>query len=540
MPTITFNRFASSVPRMADHLLSADQAAVALDCKFWHGTLESWREPLAIRTVPEDTRTVHLFDCCWIEVPQCVDFANGPVNCRKFFTTGLYDWPAEHSFDDDCIESVRRLGLPCADAAPSIAVGVATAPKNVEGRSYAYQYVNASGDRGSLSKGSQAELIHDGQQVVVSGWEVPDATWGVTGVLIYRTVTSHQIGKEPVNTLDTFWMLVGTAAIDAPAFVDTLYNEDLQEAVEEDIATPPPAELQGIVHIDSMNVLAGFVGNRLYFTENNSYHHWPYFLDLDDNICAIAESNGAIYVATDGAPYVVQGTAECKNAGCREAVRMQQAKYPMVGCGNRRMAAIPAGAVYPTHDGLVLLSGRSSVSLLTQPLYAPDDWHLLNPPSIMPIYHNGKLFVFGSGGSFVVTVTGGGQDGWSSDLHSSLSDTDVKDAFVARNGGLYLLKGSNVVLWDRGAVLRPHKWVSPERVVGTPLGFAAGRIDFKGGAEDVKIVVDGRTILDREVLSSRVFRLPMWAVGTRWQVTLTGTGVVSLLSLATSMDEIGA
>lgn len=539
MPSVAFNKFAGSVPRLVDHLIGEGQAALALDCKLWHGALESWREPLHVATPPAGTMTAVRFDCCWLYFDRCVDIAHGPVTCRKFFSTGAEPWPAVHTVDAECALSTRRLGIPCADAAPSVAVGVPSTPKNTEGRSYAYQYVNADGDRGALSKASEAQLIEDGQQVVVSGWEVPDASWGVTKVFIYRSVTTHQSGKEPANTLDTYWMLVGAADIDAVAFVDTRYNDELQEALEEDIATPPPGELQGIVHIDSMNALAGFVGNRLWFSENNSYHHWPYYLDLDDNICGIVESNGLIYVATDGAPYVVAGATDCKNAGCREALRLP-VKYPMTGCGNRRIAAVPAGAVYPTHDGLVLLSGRSNASLLTHPLYAPDDWQALNPQSIVPVAHGGKLFVFGAGGSFVVALPGGSEEGWQMDMHSSLSDTNVVDAFVTRNGNFYLLTPKGVAQWDRGVTLRPHKWVSPERVIGTPLGLAAGRLDFRAGSENVKIEADGRTVLDREVLSSRVFRLPRWAVGSRWQVTLTGTGSVRLFSMATSMDDLGA
>lgn len=537
MAAYTIKRFGGSTPRVAGHLLGEAVAGLALDCKLWHGTLESWREPQLIRSVAEGTRTSVLYDCCWVDFNSAVDVAYGPVNCKKIFTTGSQPWPAVHTFDG-CTMTVSRLGVPCADRAPST-FGGSPAGKSTEGRAYAYQYRNAAGERGSLSQASTAMLAADGQAIVVSGWEVPDVSWGVTHVRIFRSVSGHQTGREAGNVLDTVWMYVGEAAINAASFTDTVFNEDLIEALEEDIANPPPAELRGMIWIKSMNALAGFVGKRVYFSENNSYHHWPYYLDLDDNVCALTESNGTIYAATDGAPYAITGAVDCANAGCRQAVRLP-AIYPMVGCGNRRMAAVPQGAVYPTHDGLVALSGAGIPQLLTQPLYAPDDWHKLYPESVIPVHFNGRLFVFARERGFVLTLANGPESSWPLDGHSELSDTGVVDAFVSRAGEFFIVKDGAVYQWDRGAVLRPHSWKSPEIVTPTMLSFGAGRLWHEHGEEQVKIKVDGRTVLDRGVISSRVFRLPMWAEGSVWSVELQGTATVKLFSMATSMKELGA
>ena len=538
MAQYTIKRFGGSTPRVAPHLLGDSTAGEARDCKFWHGTLESWRQPLLVHALEPDVRTSYLYDCCWLDFNSCVDIAFGPATCRELFTTGDQDWPARVEFNE-CTPTVRRLGVPCADRAPSV-VAASTPTKDTEGRSYAYQYRNAKGEKGSLSQASASRLLNDGQSVVVSGWEVPDASWGVTHVLIYRTVSGHQTGREPGNVLDTTWMLVGEAAIGAPSFTDNKYNDDLIDALEQDVVDPPPATLRGIVHVESMNCLAGFVANRLFFSENNSYHEWPYHLDLDDNICAIVESNGILYVATDGAPYAVTAAVDCKNAGCRKAVRLP-GNFPMVGCGNRRMTKTAQGAIYPTHNGLVGLAGTSAPELITAPLYAPDDWHKLIPKSIVPVAFNGFLFVFGEGGSFVLKLGNGPESGgWALDTHSTLSDTDVSDAFVSRTGDFYLIKPDGVYQWDRGADLRPHYWVSPELVAPAPINFGAAHIYHKGASEDVTISVDGRLAITRPVLSARVFRLPMWADGTRWRVTLKGTATVSLFSMATSMKELGA
>ena len=551
MTVRTVNRFSGSTPRLAPHLLGDAAAGVALDCKFWHGTLDSWREPLLAHTTVEGTRSSILFDCCWLDFDSCVDTALGPVTCRQLFATGLsdYPYPVSIEFPDPeapCEPLIRRLGVPCGDAAPEVLAGARdparSADKDIEGRTYAYQYVNATGLRGALSRASQAQLLYDGQSVVISGWPVPDASWGVTSVAIYRAVSSTGVSMSQIaadNAADTTWMEVGVVPIGAVSFTDSKYNDELLNALEEDVVLPPPDGLRGIVHVSSMNSLAGFVGNRIYFSENNSYHDWPYYHDLDDNICGIVENNGAVYVATDGAPYVLQAAVDCKNAGCRQPTKLP-VKYPMVGCGNRRMAALPQGVVYPSHDGLVALSGNNAPTLLTHALYAQDDWHALFPETVTPVAHGGKLFVFARGGSFVLTLAGGSEASWPLDSHSSLSDVDVLDAFTSRNGDLYLVKPLGVWQWDRGDTIRPHQWTSPEWVTPVPTNFGASHMWFKNGAEQVTFEVDGREILDRPVYSSRVFRLPNWAVGTRWQVTIKGTGQVSLFSMATSMKELSA
>ena len=74
-----FNSFKGSVPRMAAHLVSEQSAAVAMDCRFDHGTLQSWREPRLMQELAADTRTVYDHECCTLEFAGCVDAAKGAL-----------------------------------------------------------------------------------------------------------------------------------------------------------------------------------------------------------------------------------------------------------------------------------------------------------------------------------------------------------------------------------------------------------------------------------------------------------------------------
>lgn len=540
MARFGFTRFAGSVPRLADHLVGELAAAEAVDCKFHDGALQSWREPKVVTALDPGTTTVFAYKCCYLEFTGCVDVAEGPVTCDRLYTTGDQDWPAVVTIDENCEAVVRRLGLPCPDTALSVVPGALTGTheKDSEGRSYAYQFVNSFGERSALSRASAPQMIRDGQPVVVTGWALPPSAdqWDIAAVRIYRTVTGHQTGLEDVNALDTTWMLVDEIAPDAVGYTDTRYNEELDTALEEDVVLPPPAGLQGITMVRSMNTLAGFVGNRLYFSVNNNYHNWRDYLTLDHNICGIAESNGLIYVATEGNPYVIVAKTDCQEGACREAVMLGE-KLPMTGCGNKRIAATAFGAVYPTHEGMVALSGNGNPELLTAPLYSEDDWFQLVPQSLLPVAHDGYLFVFGAVKSFVMKLPTTMAKGWEYDSHSNLSDTDVRDAFTTANGDLMLVKPGELVEWNRGLTLRPHKWVSAEIVNTPPLPMTGGVIHSAGGLERVQLRVDRYDALDQNVVRDAVMTLPRWAKGSRWQITLTGTAHVRLVQFANSMKE---
>lgn len=538
MPSIAYNKFAGSTPRMADHLVSLGYAAEALDCKFYHGTLQSWREPKLVLQLEEGVTSVHRLGCCWVQSDKCVDMAEGGPNCREVFRTGEKEYPEIGIVDyDECTIAWHRLGVPCAQDAPYIEIMPYDGPdKDYEGRSYVYQYVNALGQRGAASAASDSLLIRDGNPVMVTGWPVPDPSWEITSVRIYRSVSGMTGLNEDTNKLDTTYMLVAEIPIDQPAYIDNMFNEWLAEALVEDEAPPPPDGLRGIIQIGTTNTLAGYVGNSVYFSSNNEWHSWPHHFDLDDNVCGLVESNGNVYVATDGAPYVIGGKANCEQANCREIVKLP-GKYPMVGCGNRRMAALPQGAVYAAHEGLIALNGTSAPIILTHGLYAPDDWAKLIPASITPVLNGGKLFVFGYGGSFYMQLASGAERGWQLDSHSNLSDRAI-DAFETRTGEFYIVKEGGLYQWDRGTQLRPHKWLSPQTFVNTMTTFGAARMVMRNGPESVKIVGDEREILSRSVLRDKVFRLPMWGACSWVQIELTGTAEVSLFALATSMQEL--
>ncbi len=567
MAGFAINSFAGSIPRLEHHLLSRGAAAKAVDCRLDSGALASWFEPAVLQTLTTGNEGAEVLlrrpDCTgWqqtavptevrLPVGACtVDASIAEWNVAENFVlvTGPAQLPISFKWDESAAtwDYYGPLQPPPVDAPPDfVSSTFSTHSKSVENRLYAYQVCNRLGQWSSLSPAAGA-LANEGDTLVFT---LPSAltsyAHGIYGVRWYRSVASAgssmpTIANTMQNAMDTFWIRVAEFTGLGNGFTLTdsgLLNENLYEGLEEDVVIAPLAELQGITAVASMRCFAGYAGKRLFFSENNTPGNWPHYLTLDDNICGIVESNGMLYVATDGHPYVVAALSDCESASCRQAVRLPEA-LPMAGCGPHAIVALPQGAAYVSHKGLVGIAGSSAPTIISQSLYSAEQWQRMAPKSMRLAVHAGKLFCFGQYGAFVLTLSGGSSAEWTLDNHTELSDRPL-DVFTTRTGELILRTATELQQWNAGIKRRPHLWESPVLVAPAELNFGAGHVNLRGGAEQISVRFDGRTALDRAVLTSRQFRLPNWAVGTRWSFTLEGTAEVNLVSLATSMKELTA
>ena len=532
--------FAGSTPRRADHLVPNGQAAFALDCRLENGLLESWRNPRPIMTVNAGTKSLYqAFNCCWLESSTCASFAEGPVELRHVFATGYNGsaYPVRITFDDMCNPQVTRLGLPCPNTAPSVTAAEVSS-KAAGPRQYAYQFEDSFGNRSAISMPSNMVIMEDGEAAMVSGWEVPAGNWDIAKIVLYRSTPGYDSPvRETQNTVDAAWMEVTELPATATSYTDIAWNVDLYDALREDIVLPPPANLQGMVWVKSMNCLAGFVGRDLYFSVNNEYHNWSIKHTLDDTIKEIVESNDIVYVATDGAPYVVKAAVDVKAADTRSILRMPES-VPLVGSGNRSMTAIPGGAVYPTHTGLVIMSGASTPKILTSAHYGPEDWEKLHPNTAVIGYHAGRLYCFFRNGGFCMVLKDGAGTGTELDHHTELS-IRPNEVVVTRAGRLFMRVGTEVVEWNRGTGLMPHRYEGAELLSGVPVNFGAAQIIMKTGlSEQVQLFCDGDLALDEQAFRTEDWPLPMWATGQVFRWVLSGTGTVKAFTIAPSSKEL--
>ena len=536
--------FAGSTPRRAEYLAPVGQAVRALDCKLTDGSLQSWRTLRATHTVPDNAKSVyHAFNCCWLTSTKCASWAEGSAEQQHVFATQYndYDYPVRIILDSECSPAVYRLGLPCPSRQVIAAFSTVSATnvfsKASAPRQYAIQFEDSFGNASQLSPPSDVLVVEDGTAVVVSGWELPAGNWDIKKIRILRTTAGYESPlKEGENKVDAAWMLVGAVDAGKYSFIDDIHDYDLPFAIAEDSVPPPPSNLRGITWIRSMNCLVGFAGRELWFSENNFYHSWPHKLLLDDTIKAICESNGTIYVATDGAPYSVVGVSDCENAGCRKAVRMPES-LPLVGSGYRSMVATPSGCVYPTHNGMVYITGNRAPLMLSATHYAGDDWHALHPDTMKAAYHEGRLFAFFRRGAFCLGFKDGASNAGDTEHHSELS-MRPDEVLVTRSGRLYLRFGGDMMEWDRGDALLPHEYVASDTITGVPFNFGALQVMMEPGTETVELFVDDESVLLETLNTSDYFTLPRWAVGQIFRWVLRGTARVKQVCLAPSVKEL--
>lgn len=165
-------------------------------------------------------------------------------------------------------------------------------------------------------------------------------------------------------------------------FIDTYDPLGLTDILITDDFDAPPTNLQGITAIQD-NILAGFVGNELYFSEPGYPHAWPakYKITLEYEIVALAAVAGYLLVMTKGYPYQFSGSNPATMAFARI-----DTLYPCLS--KRGVVSMGYGVIYPTHGGLALYSPISGGALITKVLEDWDTW----PVSVDPATLDAEFF----------------------------------------------------------------------------------------------------------------------------------------------------
>jgi hypothetical protein len=200
----------------------------------------------------------------------------------------------------------------------------------------------------------------------------------------------HDVSQFPGTTPAQYW---GDSTYD---FTDNFDSRFLLDTLQTDEYDPPPANLKGLSSVQN-NFLAGFVANEVYFSELNRPHAWPisYKVTLEHNVVAMTAVGGALFVATDAYPYILQTSDPAAGV----SVQRIDLNYP---CTNAKsMVTMEYGAVYATYEGLAVYSPFSGSQLLTKYNYDDDSWsRSLDPTTINGQFFGSKYIGSHSKGSF--------------------------------------------------------------------------------------------------------------------------------------------
>jgi len=346
----------------------------------------------------------------------------------------------------------------------------------------------------------------------------------------------HDVSENPGTSTPRYW---GDGSYD---FIDDFNVASLLNALATDDYDPPPAGLRGLIEYNN-NILVGFAGNELYFSEPGQYHAWPrvYKKEIPYNIVGLAVFSGYLLVATESYPYLVAGSDPVVLSLTRV-----DARYP---CLNKRsIANMGFGVMYATHDGLALYSTTTGPQLATRLLYNSDTWNAdLDPTTLIgTAYKDTYLAWHSTGGiSFERDDRVGG-------FFVDLVTAEQPEAtwYDPLTNKLYYATGADgdVYLWDDlTQPAQPFEWKSKIITTPNPINIGAAQVDAdyaatspiwdnltdtwntstvqwdNDGGITFKLWVDGDLVLTQELDSRQVFRLPRGYRSDTFEIGVEGS-----------------
>ena len=201
----------------------------------------------------------------------------------------------------------------------------------------------------------------------------------------------HDVSEDPPTSTARYW---GDGSYN---FTDDFDSRSLFDILGSDEYDAPPEDLKGLTSAQN-NILVGFVGNQLFFSEPGVPHAWParYAVTLPYNIVGIAAIAGSMLVTTESYPYIVSGS----DPAAGMSVARIDALYPCLNA--KSMVTMGYGVVYSTHDGLAVFSPGGGPNIITKLLYNNDTWETaLNPATLVAEYYGDNYVASHSAGGLV-------------------------------------------------------------------------------------------------------------------------------------------
>jgi hypothetical protein len=311
----------------------------------------------------------------------------------------------------------------------------------------------------------------------------------------------------------------------------------------------PPEDLKGLTSVQN-NILVGFVGNELYFSEPGQPHAWPakYAVTLPYNIVGIAAVAGSMLVTTESYPYLVSGS----DPAAGMSVSRIDALYPCLNA--RSMVTMGFGVVYSTHDGLAVFS-PGGAQIITKLLYNNDTWETaLNPATIIAEYYGENYLASHSAGGLVFE-----RDERVGGYFVDTDFTFTASWYDTVTGKLYYVNGTDGDIYQWDDLSQPsvsQVWKSKVLVTKDMINIGAARVIADYGdtttiweetstiwntttdtwdapdAITFKMWVDKELIFTTTVNDMDVFRLPTGYRSDKFEVEVSGNIRVRAIHLA--------
>lgn len=536
--SLMIQKFSGLAPRLNPLAQGPSLASKAIDVDLDNGTIRPWRDGKLMHTADHNILSFAQVGCCWLTWEKCVDVVYPYTpSCPFVIVTGAAGYPQIATAEEACRGEWCRLGVPCPPSAPIMEVTQLPVNKKTAARGYRYSYVNKYGQEGGGSAPSEVAPVEDGQTVNVSGFACPAPEWCVTSIRLYRLGTPFETGLEESNPQNTEYFFVAEFPCTQATYVDTVKDIDLGGQAGPNVFTndeylPPPADLRNLVSMEN-GILAGISGDSVWMCEPNFPHAWllRYTKGLFDKPVALASIGHAMFVATDGRPYFVDGRNNCKGDGCAQVMRT---RVPLPCVSARSMAAESGVCYYATKSGLVAMAGNAA-KVVSQQHLSRRDWEALRPNLMIGAVRDG--YYHGYTASFGMRYRG------PEDEFANLRDiayTHLSERpsalFRAEDGELYYAVGNQIFLWNGGDRFKVGTWASTAEWFPRRTSLGSGSIQRSTfGNTRFKLVTDYGVVQDRMVNNSTEFRIKGLASAEFASVEVDTTAEIFEIAVGTTI-----
>jgi hypothetical protein len=274
----------------------------------------------------------------------------------------------------------------------------------------------------------------------------------------------HDVSENPPTTAARYW---GDGSYD---FLDDFDSRNLLDVLASDEYDSPPEDLQGLITVQN-SILAGFVGNTLYFSEPGQPSAFParYATPVGEQIVALAALAGSLLVLTKGYPYIVA----VRDPAAGVSVDRIDVLYPCLSA--QSVVTMGYGIIWSTNDGLAVYSPSSGAALVTKALYNNDTWTVdVNPNTVVAEYYGENYFASHSTGSFVFE-----QDTKVGGFFVDTGPVFTASWYDTQTGKLYYVSGTLGDIYEWDDLSQPAltmDWKSKVIVTKDMLNLGAARV----------------------------------------------------------------
>lgn len=270
------------------------------------------------------------------------------------------------------------------------AVGLAGAANLVERitetRFYIATFVTNWGEESAPSAVSSIIELDQNDKVTITRPTLPGASYASRFIdkwRLYRTNTGSEASA---------FQFVAELGIGVASYEDRRKSAELSEVCPTTTWVEPPAKLAGLKGMPN-GVMAGFFGNTVAFCEPYVPYAWPveYQIVTEYPIVGLGVFGQTLFVGTTGNPYFISGA----DSASMSAQKLDSSQ----SCASRKsIVGVEGGVIYASPDGLCL-AGPNGVQVITQSLYAREDWQKLNPATMMAATHENIYYLFYDNGA---------------------------------------------------------------------------------------------------------------------------------------------